>query len=75
MATYANIGSWKFYWSPTTGVVYCLGLGGIDFNLRLFEIVRKSQSDLAVSSAKVVVSHSLLWVKKLYKDGNRIRTP
>jgi hypothetical protein len=31
-----------FSWSPATGEVYCLGLGGIDFNLSLFERGRKS---------------------------------
>jgi hypothetical protein len=31
-----------FSWSPATGEVYCMGLGGIDFNLSLFERGRKS---------------------------------
>jgi hypothetical protein len=68
--------------------VYCLGLGDINFNLPLFEIGKKSHNsavqtilgfqsntNIAVSSMKVAVSHSLLWgksaVKKLYKDPSK----
>jgi hypothetical protein len=82
MANDANIGRWKFYRSPATGEVYCLGLGGIDFPLPLFEKGRKSHKETLRCKLYKDFHRtriSLLWgesvVKKFYKDGQQTFVP
>jgi hypothetical protein len=33
-----DVSSWQFPWRPTSGEIYCLGLGRVDFYLPLLEV-------------------------------------